>query len=149
MSNKALPKPEGISIISKQVYKRVRLIPKKVKLARGNFLLCLNNIDKRVTGNIDGLVEYAPTILRPLSMRWEKIGTYKEDVNNEPNDDLTTKYLDLYLDNKKIQIISHECVSSTENCGFVKERKNFFSRWKKKRLENLDIIRNPFFNYHN
>jgi hypothetical protein len=147
MQNKELQnKHEEVIISSDQYYKKVRLVPKKVRLEKDNTLMALNEIDKVIKGDVEAFVVdwYCPNIVGyepKLSSSWIKVGTYENDIG-EQKGDYRTDYLDLKIGNKKLSFILHKGDNFVDQIyGVVKERKSFLNGWKCKRLENISISR--------
>jgi len=147
MEKNELPKAEGISIISEQVYRKLRLIPKKVIEGRDVTLLrSLSDINRRTIGNVEAFIVdwYCPHIegySSEIDSGWKKVGTYVKD-ESKVYEDISRDFLNLTLRNERINITSVSSDNFNENAGSIEERKNIFSRWQKKKgLENLEIIR--------
>jgi hypothetical protein len=157
MNNTNLPSEE-LSIISDHTL-RFRLVPKKV-IDRENSILLSAFTD--TTRKIKGRIEtYFTEIRQPDKIDiaifgktepfqfsyWKKIGSYIEDVTEEPDYDRIITDLDLYFGNKRICLKTISSVAPTEYSGIVEEREHIYSKWKEKRkLESLTIARTPIRN---
>jgi hypothetical protein len=143
---------EEITIFSDQFYGRFRLVPKKVIEREGATLsVIFNDVDKKkiTSGNVEA---FSVGCLNTgynwqLYSGWRKAGTYVENVNDMPSEDATRKYLDLNLRSKRIHLTFEHSGVQTENSGSI-ENKRYFSRSKKKSLENLEVIRKTILSYN-